>query len=320
MNLVKIIVAAMCMLAATSARAETWRHAQSGISLEVPADLKIGRVTDSRQDGTDVALQLGTGDTVITFFVFRAAYPNAAFWYERARHALTASFMLSASPTPRPFTLQGAGGSNGLREEIDVSQSRAPKFPGAQSAAVALAGHGEWLIKVRITSASLDRAAIARILDGILAGVRSSQRVGRSHPMTLPGACPDGLAFNGRTSSGGQGNAAGAAALQDISAAARGQLGLARDPSAWCRLRTTLPTEAVSVFARRDGGGWVALVGDFGAAITAVRTGGSGGPALLYGSTSSGNRLLSTYDSVPAPAAEVERHFQATLAIRGNAT
>jgi hypothetical protein len=317
MNSVKIVFAAICMLVATGARAETWRHAPSGISLEVPADLRIGTVTDARKDGTDVAVQLGTAGTVLTFFVFRAAYPNPALWYERARHALTNSFGLSSDWSPGPFALPGVAGSAGLREEIDVSRAASPKYPGARSTAVAVAGHGEWLIKVRITSTSLDRAQIARLMDGVLAGVRSSSGPRKSYPMTLPGACPNGISFSGRAASGAGATGSIPATLQAINAAVRGQSGLAADPSAWCRLGTSLPTEAASVFARRDGGAWVALVGDFGAAISGLRTSGTG--AVLYGSTSSGNRLLSTYDALPAPAAEVERHFQATLAIRGNA-
>ena len=320
MNWFKAFIAALCTLAATNAHAETWRHAQSGISLEVPADLRLGRVTDARNDGTDVSVQLGSGRTVATFFVFRPAYPNVAMWYERARSAMSRSFGLSAAATPRLFALPGTAGTNGMREELDVSQTPSQQFPDARATAVALAGQGEWMIKVRITSATIDRAQITRVLDSILAGVRVSNAAAQAHPMTLPEACPAAVAFNGRAASGSGGNAAGPESLQAINAAVRGQSGLAADPGSWCRLRTALPEAAVSVFARRDGTGWVALVGDFGAAITGMRTGAPGTAAVLYGSTSSGNRLLSTYDDLPAPASEVERHFQSTLAIRGNAT
>jgi hypothetical protein len=316
MNLVKVLIAAVCFLATTSVRAETWRHAQSGISLEVPADLRLGRITDARNDGTDVAIQLGSGQTVATFFVFRPAYPNVAMWYERARRALSRGFGISPAATPQSFTLPGTAGANGLREDLDVSQVRSQQFPGAQATAVAVAGQGEWLIKVRITSATLDRAQITRMMDSIIAGIRSSS-IAATQPLTLPDACPAELSFNGRAMTG---SPAAAGNLQALEAAVRGRTGLAANPAEWCRLRTALPDEIVSVFAKRDGGGWVALIGDFGAAITGMGSDGAGSPALLYGSTSSGNQLLSAYDSLPAPASEVERHAGTTLSIGRNGT
>jgi hypothetical protein len=256
---------------------------------------------------------------VATVFVFRAAYPNVAMWYERARHAVSRSFGLSGPASARSFSLPGGSVANGLREELDVSQSPSQQFPNARATAVAVAGHGEWLIKVRITSASMGRAEVSQAMDQILAGIRSSSVPAQAPAMTLPEACPPGLAFNGQQLTGSGGNAA-AGGLQLIDAAVRGRSGLAVEPAAWCRLQTSLPAEIVSVFARRDGSGWVALVGDFGAAITGIRTPAPGAPAVLYGSTTSGNQLLSAYTALPAPASEVERHFQATLAIRGNAT
>lgn len=304
-----LAVAAM-VAAAAPAQAETWRHARSSIALELPASLRVGQERQLRQDGTDTIVQLGSGDEPVTFYVYRAAYPSPALWFERARHALNANLAATGQAvTPRPFTLAGAAAPNGLREEIEL-----PGQSGFRSTAIAIAAHGEWLIKVRISSRSRNRAEIARLMDEVLAGVRV-QGVAVALPLTVPGACGDRARFTGRPS--GATDAAGRARLQAatqrLEAQARGRGGLVAEPAAWCRAASAIPGNLISLYRRRDGSEWVALLGDAAAAISAVGAAGAG--AGVYGSTTSGNQLLFLYDGIPTPEEEIARGVEQTMRI-----
>ena len=313
MRWIQLLIAALCMTWAGVASAETWRHERSGISIEIPANLRLGQVSDPNRDGSDVAVQLGDGQTAVTFFVYRAAYPNVALWYDRARSALNVNFRLSGAGSPRPFALAGASAPNGLREELDLPEGR------ARATAIALAGYGEWLIKMRITSAALGREEVTRLMDALLAGILPGATAS-SPLLSLPENCPANVSFNSRPLRERAGPAL-AQGLQSLEAAVRGRSGLAADPVSWCRMRTDLPASTYGVFGRRDNGGWVVLLGDAGAAMTALRpAGGADGPVAVYGSNASGNRLLSLHEGVPAPAPEVERDFRSVLTIRGNGT
>ncbi len=317
MQWIKALVAAMCLVWAVGAPAETWRHPQSGISIDIPADLRLGEARDLYGDGTDVSIQLGTGDTIVTLFVYRAAYPNVALWYDRARRAIVAHLPIDANAAPRPFALAGATSPNGLRETFELPAGQRMRATG-----VALAGYGEWLVKLRISSAGLGRDQLSRLMDGVLGGIRSGTAPASNLPLILPADCPSPVAFDGRRIAGESQDRAGlGSGLQAIQAAARGRAGLASEPGAWCRLDTDLPGNVISVFRRNDNGGWVALLGDAGAAMTALRLGGNASdPVAVYGSNPSGNQLLYLYDDIPAPAPEVERGGAATLAIRARGT
>ena len=317
MQWIKALVAAMCLVWAVGARAETWRHPQSGISIDIPADLRLGEARDLYGDGTDVSVQLGSGETIVTLFVYRAAYPNVALWYDRARRAIGAHLRIDANAAPRPFALAGASSPNGLRETFEL-----PSGQRMRATAVALAGYGEWLVKLRISSANLGGDQVSRVMDAVLGGIRPGTAPASSLPLTLPADCSATATFDGRRIAGESQGAAGlGSGLQAIQAAVRGGAGLASEPDAWCRLDTDLPDNVISVFRRNDNGGWVALLGDAGAAMTALRLGSNeNDPAAVYGSNPSGNQFLYLYDDIPAPAPEVERGVEATLSIRARGT
>lgn len=317
MQWIKALIAAMCLVWAVEAPAETWRHPQSGISIDIPPNLRLGEARDLYGDGTDVSVQLSSGETVVTFFVYRAAYPNVALWYDRARRAIVAHLPIDANAAPRPFALAGASSAHGLRETFELPAGQRMRATG-----IALAGYGEWLVKLRISSADLGGDQVSVLMDAVLAGIRPGPARASSFPLTVPADCSNAVPFDGRRIAGGsRDSVALGGALQAIQASVRGGAGLASEPNAWCRLDTDLPDDVISVFRRNDNGAWVALLGDAGAAMTALHLGSNeSDPAAVYGSNPSGNQLLFLYDDIPPPAPEVERGVAATLAIRARGT
>ncbi|HEY0115146.1 MAG TPA: hypothetical protein VGB54_05450 [Allosphingosinicella sp.] len=290
--------------AAPAAAQQAWRHQQSGIAIDrLPAGLRLGEVRDIARDGTDVAVTLGSAEDAVTLFIYRAAYPNAALWFERSRLAMNTSFGAGAiAVDARPFTLGPATQPNGLREELDMPPGRR-----ALSAAIALAQHGEWLIKVRISSLRDRAPRLRQRMDELLASLSFRGGSARSLPLRVPSTCSDQPAFAGRAVSA-QDPArlvSASAGAQAVARQVRGDGGLAAAPEQWCRAVSRFPADQVSLFRRLDGRGWAALLGDNGYAVTGQGHAGSSG-AAVYGSRSTGTTIAALFDDVPAPDGVIE--------------
>jgi hypothetical protein len=309
--MLRLLIAFAAMLAPVAASAEGWRHAQSRIEIaSLPAGLHVGAVSDGRGDGSDVIVQLGDvvarGDEeeAVTLYVYRSAFPNPALWFERTRLAMRVNVAAPVDHVaPRSFTLGGGAVPNGLREEIAI-----PPGNRFRSTAVAMAQHGEWMIKVRMTSTSLGRAAIAARMDGLLAAIRLPAGSPAPLPLIVPAACPDGNAMRGRQRRESRENALlGTAAIMRAHDDARGRSGLAAEPANWCRDTSRFPVEQVAVYRRRDGKAWTALLGDAGLAISAYLNEDPRLPgAMTYAANPSVTGLASVYDAMPGPSDAIE--------------
>jgi hypothetical protein len=286
--------------APAAAQGNRWRHEESGISLpRTIGDMSLSREQDaSGGGGHDVVLRYAEGNEPVTVFVYRASYPNAAIWFERVRIAMN---MLAGAAgqaaNPRTFSLGGGAVPNGLREEISL--------PAGGATGVAIAQAGEWLVKVRITSNRLSSAALAERMDRILGAVQFARAVPAPHPLVVPGACGDAPAMRGRRIvSVDQGMQARAAVFGLVAfGEARGLRGLAAQPSAWCRVAdSAIPATYASLYRRRDGEGWVALMGDAGrsAAAGPIELPGEG-RAGLYVNAPASTQVVAVYDAMPDP-------------------
>lgn len=300
MRAILIVAAALAALAPGSALADGWRHGPSGVAIpDLPDGLHSGEVTDNRRDGSDVFVQLGSGSEPVTFYVYRSAFPNPALWFERTRLAMNEHIGSgNAAADPRTFTLGGGSAPNGLREEIALA-------PGNEfrSTAVAIAQYGEWMVKVRITSATLDRDGIRAKMDRLLAAIRLPGAVPAPVPLVVPGLCPDENRMSGRMREPSEGDVTLArAALRQAHDQARGRGGLAARPDAWCRERSSFPTQFGSIYRQRDGRAWTALLGDSGMAVSAypIDVPDADG-AATFAATSASTGLARVYDHMPAP-------------------
>lgn len=316
-------LAAALLAAAAPASAEVlpgqWRHAPSGLSLPLEfGDMKLVREYGlSRGGNFDVAAQYGQAEDPVTIYVYRAAYPNAALWFERVRHAMKRSVgKTGGQVAPRGFTLGGAGAPNALREEVALDGGQ------WKSSSVAIAQLGEWLVKARVSSRTLDPAGVAARMDNLLAAIRFERPAPKPLPLAVPGPCGDVAQLRGRPLPRAAPGATGAAAAAGLAvvAAARGAAGLAAEPSAWCRESSGISPDHASLYRDRAGTGWVALFGDSGMAVSAVAVGqvtGSPAMAAAYATNPTSTRVVALYDSVPAPEPAIA---QALPVLAGQAT
>jgi len=298
-----LAIAAVCGPAAASA--EGWRHAPSGIAIaELPDGFHVGAESDGRRDGSDVVLQLGDANDAVTLYVYRSAFPNPALWFERTRLAMRVNVGAPVdNVAPRSFTLGNASAPNGLREEIAI-----PPGNRFRSTAVAMAQNGEWMIKLRITSTTLDLAGITARMDGLLAAIGLPAGAPAPLPLVVPAPCPEANAMRGRQRPQSMENALlGVLAILEAHNDARGLSGLAAEPANWCRETSRFPAEQVAVYRRRDGKVWTALLGDAGLAVSAYMSADPQLPgAMTYAANPSVTGLALVYDAMPAPNEAVE--------------
>lgn len=292
-------MAALLVFAGPALAQDAWRHAQSGIIVPgTVGEMRRGEPRDlSDGAGLDVMSQYGTESEPVTLYIYRSAYPNPALWFERTRLAMNTNVGAEGTEAaPRPFTLGSGTAPNGLREEIEL-----PAGGRFRTTAVAIAQLDEWIVKARITSSSLDRAGIAARMDALLAALSLPARRNAPHPLRVPGPCTDSATPSGRPASGDRDTVLAAAMATGMTelAEARGFGGLAAEPDAWCRETGRLPDRIGSAYRRRDGGAWVALVGDSGMAVSGRGLAPIGAGAAAFTSTARSTRVAEIYDALP---------------------
>jgi hypothetical protein len=290
--------------AAPAAAQEMWRHAPSGISVPRQiGEMELRSESDSSGGrGEDVAVQFGSGDTVVTLYIYRAAYPNPALWFERTRLAMNVNVQAPVNRVdPRSFTLGNASAPNGLREDIALPGPR------LRATSVAMAQAGQWLVKTRISSASLDRDGVAARMDALLGALRF-ETMPTPHPLVVPGPCPDEVRMRGELIRRPSTEAVMAGTVQGIIAMsnARGHSGLAANPAEWCRATSEMPAIFGALYRKRDRSEWVALVTDAGRAVAGMRlevreAAGAATYATVPGTTS----LIALYRDLPNPDAAI---------------
>jgi hypothetical protein len=284
--------------APAAAQGESWRHAESGISLpRSVGDMDLSREQDASGGGNyDVVLQYGDAETPVTVYVYRSAFPNAAMWFERTRHAMNIGVGAGTAPAnPRSFTLGGASAPNGLREEISLE--------GGRAAGVAIAQVGQWMVKVRITSSRHDREAVAARMDRLLAALQFGRPAAAAHPLTVPAPCDGDVRMRGDRIRNVDERVLATASVWGLLGygEARGMSGLAAEPAQWCRVTSTqLPAQFVSLYRHRDGTRWVALVGDAGRAVSVSPVDVPGDVrAVLFASGPASTQVVAAYDGLP---------------------
>lgn len=148
----------------------SWQHADSGMIFpsRVAGFVRSG-VRDSGTDELDVMVDYSApeGGVTVTVYTYKSMIPDAALWFDRADTAIRLRNPHAvAAGGAAPFAYPGAAAPSGLRRSYQVGS------PGPRSTAVALAPVRGWLVKVRISAASLERAQIDEKLSAILAGLR----------------------------------------------------------------------------------------------------------------------------------------------------
>lgn len=285
-----------------SAQSVGWTHTKSKISLPAAiGEMTLGAERDlSGGREVDIMVQYGDDAEPVTVYVYRSSHPNPALWFERTRHAMQINVGAAAEDVaPRSFNFAGASTPNGLREEIALPPGRPWK-----TTAVAIAQAGEWIVKTRITSRTLDEAGASAKMDRLLAAFQVPGGVGSALPLVVPGPCPREYGrLRGKPLSRGHDEATAAAAVMGVGvlAEARGLAGLAASPEAWCRAASAIPAQHASIYRQREGAGWVALVGDSGMAVSGHDLQPTAKGYATFTSNPSSVRVVAVYDSAADP-------------------
>jgi hypothetical protein len=150
----------------------SWQHAQTHVILpSASAGLARGEIRDLGEGEMDVVAQYGrsSDEVFATVYLFRTTTPDTSLWFDRALTAvmLRPEYGLQGAPTPAPvpFARPGAALASGLRATLDLAA------PNLRSTAVAIAPLGDYLLKIRMSSARLDRAALDERLTRFIEGL-----------------------------------------------------------------------------------------------------------------------------------------------------
>lgn len=297
------------VLAPAFATETAWTHKVTKISIDrIAGDMRLHDERDLSGDKKlDIILQFGNdaAGEPATLYLYRSTFPNPALWFERTTAAMQINMGgLGNDWTPSLFTLGGAPTPNGMRMIVSLP-------PGARfkTTGVAMAQVGEWMMKFRVTSRSLDREGVSMRLDRLIAAVHFANPAPAPHPLAVPSACENDGFDGGQIITDRLQEEAVPAALEGvvIQAAARGQTGLAAAPAEWCRAGSNLPPAMVSVYRRRQAPAeWVMLFGDAGLSMVGhnleltASTGSKGkAKAALYVNRLDATHVVALYDGLP---------------------
>lgn len=173
---------------------QPYRFRQSGLA--IPATLDgMRRVAIEQIGGSelDVFANYQRGSEAVTIYVFRMASGAAPVWFDRARAILESRRDVYGTITPvlppTAFTPPGHSVASGLMAGWSVSR---PPYRGTVLAIVPL---GEWLVKVRYSSTTLDGAGIAARMPAVLAALTWPTNLAAPVAAKPVANCPTPLAF-----------------------------------------------------------------------------------------------------------------------------
>lgn len=207
MKMIARSLAAALLLAAASVMAQSqprtlevpatasWQHAATGMILPPrAAGLSRGSIVDQTADEQDVSVGYGGEEGLTTsLYLFQTPLPDPALWTDRALVAiqLRPDLGLDAGtgPAAAPFRRPGAAAASGLRATLPLARS------GLTSTAVAVAPLAGWLIKIRMTSARLDAAALDARLNAFIEALRWPAEGEPAPAATAVLPCRDSLTF-----------------------------------------------------------------------------------------------------------------------------
>lgn len=149
-----------------------YKHDPAGVTVP-PALEGLQRVAAANVGNTpvvDVRLDYRGADgyEITTIYIYRSVIGSPEVWFDRARLVLMANKKLgNVEPTPTEmFAAPGAAVPNALRAVHAVEGGP------MRSTAVALVPVDGWMIKLRLSSSTLDREAMAVRLDRTIAAIR----------------------------------------------------------------------------------------------------------------------------------------------------
>jgi hypothetical protein len=174
---------------------KSWQHAATGMILPpTAAGLSRGAIVDRTSAERDVSADYGGEEGLTTsVYLFQTPLADPALWTDRALAAIVLRPDLGLDtatvPAAIPFKRPGAAAASGLKAVLPLGAR------GLTSTAVMVAPLNGWLIKIRMSSASLAPAALDARLGAFVEALRWPGEA-RPAPAAVPvAACPDSLGF-----------------------------------------------------------------------------------------------------------------------------
>lgn len=292
----------MLLLGAWPAQAaELWTHPASGIAL--PERFGSQRIAQKQDLGTPqdsvVNYEAEAGVESTTIYIFRASVPNVPLWFERALSVVEGQIPLDLFAMGETEPVQAFGS----QAPVGLQRIYATETPGPfKSTSMTVAQADPWLVKIRASSATLDRAGLkARIADH-LAAIEVPTQLRVPPDLQAPPACPIRHSFSQSEPLSSFDEVESAAAMGTFVFMEMHQTG--PTASGRCRVADN-PLAGTATLLARDNeiGGWILLVGDAGAAVTVtpLDLASPSGAHVLFASTPAGTKGVGVFKGQPSP-------------------
>lgn len=266
--------AAPVPIAAKANRA--WTHKPSTIAFPAAID---GFARGDMQDlsggallDVSVAYDDPIGHTHVNIYVFHAAEPTTALWFDVAATMIATNDKfgtVTPHSAPIAFAIPGATVAAGLRQSFAITQL-------GRSSGVALIALGEWVVKLRMTSPVHDSAQLDAAMDRIIQQVAWPKTLPPLAAVTPLTPCPQPRSFGPRAEKAAQDDAAmllgalvGTLATDNVQKA-RGK-GEAPAAPALCILPDRIGGRLPVYQADGEDGGYAIPLGDYGVLMTIGR-------------------------------------------------
>lgn len=295
------LTAAVIAILPGVARAD-WVHKPTGLRVpdRIGDDLSKGETRDaSGGEQANIWVQYGTGDDAATLYVYRSAYPDAGLWFHRTETAMRGNVGLAGdSPPPTELKLFGAAVPNALRQTYALDSAA----KGYRSTALMIVNHGEWLLKIRLSSKSLDAGALGERLDRFAASMRidSAETGSIAHVADCTAAPSPAIATPVTDRDEQMRTLVEGGTIAQM--AARGSTGLAKNETNWCRESNAALAPIATLYRAKGGSDWIMLIGDSGVAATTASTFIETKPKRsgLFLQTPTSTALIGAFEQPPA--------------------
>lgn len=256
-----------------------FKHRHSKIELP-PVLLGLARTNllETEADQLDVVTEYSTPDRseVYTVYIYRQVAGALPVWFDRARWMIEHRDIYG-KPTARAaepaFVPPGQVNASGLAATYDLTGKS------HRSTGIAMVPAGEWLVKLRVSSSSLNAAELEGRLKAALAAMNWPSRMPAAPAASLVQPCSSGLKIAGNANPAPKDDNAGAAMLLDalLGSALVKQAASKNAPSApparWCRDSTELPAAGV-YRANESEDSYLIAIADAGRAIEVGQSAG----------------------------------------------
>jgi hypothetical protein len=254
---------------------EVGKKSASGIILPETLDGLAPLPSEGPQLPLDAHKGYTAPGEAVTIYVFRSTYPNAALWFERADAIIKrvwTSKGLGDSGKISTFSFGGSPVPNGMQRTYAMSGPN-------KSTSIAVIQIGQWLVKIRSTSTSLDVPSQEARMTRIIGALKTSDPIKTANPLTLPEDCAGGShsvfdTLGSKVIAKPKGEAilmAGMVALTVAADAAGGPDSVAIVPEKYCR-GALLGGDIAALYWRKDekAKGWTMLLADSGRSMSGV--------------------------------------------------